>query len=147
MIDVIAGAGTTAAHTFATAALPPERIRRDRLDVSRLREDDNHFFIVDEVEHVDLTDIGRKSSTALVSVARLELTELVLDDGTQLGFALEDRFQLLDRRAELLQLIMQLLAIELGKATQRHVEDVVRLHLGELEGFRHELGASIIRVG
>ena len=99
------------------------------------------------LEHVDLTDIGRKSSTALVSVARLELTELVLDDGTQLGFALEDRFQLLDRRAELLQLIMQLLAIELGKATQRHVEDVVRLHLGELEGFRHELGASIIRVG
>ena len=45
--------------------------------------------------------------------------------------------------AQLLELVAQLLAVELGEPAELHVEDVLRLHVGELERRDHEarLGA------
>ena len=65
----------------------------------------------------------------------------------QLRLALEDRLELLDRRLQLLELVAQLLALELGEPAQLHVEDVVGLDLGELERLRHQAGAGRVDVG
>ena len=43
---------------------------------------------------------------------------------------------------ELAELVAQLLALELREPAQLHVEDEVGLDLAELEGLRHETGAS-----
>ena len=45
------------------------------------------------------------------------------------------------------ELVAQLLALELGEPAQLHVEDVVRLDLGELERLRHQPGAGGLDVG
>ena len=63
------------------------------------------------------------------------------------GLRVEDRLELLDRLLELVELVAQLLALELGEPAQLHVEDVVRLDLGELERLRHEPGARRLDVG
>ena len=46
-------------------------------------------------------------------------------------------FELGDRRRELVVLVAQLLALERGQPAQRHVEDVRRLRLAELERREH----------
>ena len=45
------------------------------------------------------------------------------------------------------ELVAQLLALELREPAQLHVEDVVRLDLGELERRGHEAGAGGLDVG
>ena len=57
----------------------------------------------------------------------------------------EDRFELGDGRAQLFELVAQLLPLERGEAAELQVEDVAGLHLAELEGRRHQRGAG--RVG
>ena len=59
LVDVVVVALATAAHALAAATLPAERVGRDRLDVALLREHDDDLFVLDEVEHVDLTGVDR----------------------------------------------------------------------------------------
>ena len=54
----------------------------------------------------------------------------------------EDRLELGDRLRELVELVAQLLALERGEPAQRHVEDVRRLRLAELERRGHAAPAS-----
>ena len=49
-------------------------------------------------------------------------------------------------RPQLLELVAQLLAVELGEAAELHVEDVLRLHVGELERRDHEAGLGALGV-
>ncbi len=72
---------------------------------------------------------------------------LGLDDPAQLGVVGQDRLELGDGGAQLLHLRLQLGAAEPGEATQRHVEDVRRLYLGEREGLRHQRGPGLGPVG
>src|SRR4029078_9524468 len=91
------------------------------------------LFVLDEVEHVDLTGVDGELRAAIVAVLVAELGELGLDDAAELALVLEDRVQLLDGGPQLLELVAQLLALELRQAPQLHVEDVVGLDLAELE--------------
>ena len=62
-----------------------------------------------------------------------DVGELVGDDLPQQLLVGQDRVELLDRALELALLLLQLQLAEPGEAPQRHVEDVVGLHLGEVE--------------
>ena len=49
-------------------------------------------------------------------------------------------------RPQLLELVAQLLAVELGEPAELHVEDVLRLHVGELERRDHQAGLGALGV-
>ena len=87
------------------------------------------------------------SRLARVGVGLAHFGELVLDHRAELGVAREDRLELFDRGLELTELVAQLLALELGEPAELHVEDVVRLHLGELERRRHQARTGRFDVG
>ncbi len=82
---------------------------------------------------------------SIVAVLVAHRAELVLDDRAQLLVVGEDRLQLGDGRAQLFELVAQLLPLERGEPAELQVEDVAGLDLGELEGSRHQRGAG--RVG
>ena len=138
VLDVVLVAQVAAAHTATAATLPAERVGGDRLHVAAVREHDDDLFVLDEVERVEIAGVDRELRLARVGVGLAHLGELVLDHRAELGVAREDRLELLDRRLELTELVAQLLALELGEPAELHVEDVVRLHLGELERRRHQ---------
>ncbi len=67
-----------------------------------------------------------------------DLAELGLDDRRGSFSSAEDRLELGDRLAQLRHLLFELGAAEAGEPAELHVEDVLGLHLGELERRRHE---------
>ena len=83
----------------------------------------------------------------LVRVA--DRDELLADHAHQHVALGEDALQLLDRRCELLAFLVELLAAELREPAERHVEDVVRLDLGEPERLApssaSRAGAAVLR--
>ena len=146
MLDVVLVLQRRAAHTLAPATLLAERVDVDRLHVALVREHDDDFLVLDEVQVVELAGVERDLRTARLGELLAHLGELFLDDGSQLLVALQDRLELLDGRLELVVLVLQLLLLELGEPAQRHVQDVVRLDLRELERLRHETLAGRIGV-
>src|SRR5262245_3412264 len=146
MLDVVLVAQLPTTNAATATALTTERVGRDRLHVALVRQHDDHFFVLDEIEGVEVTGVDRQLRLAIVGVVLADLAELVLDDTLQLLLTLQDRVELLDGRLELRELVAELLALELGEAAQLHVEDVVRLRLGELERSRLQPGASGVDV-
>ena len=73
------------------------------------------------------------------------LGQVFRDDSTQFGLVIDDESKPLDALAQLVTLGLQLDRGELGESTKLHVEDVVGLHLVEVEGC-HESGAGRCRV-
>ena len=144
--DVVVVAQVAALHAPAAPTLPAEGVGGDRLDVALLRQDDDDFFVFDEIERVEVAGVDGEASPSLVAVALAQLAQLVFDDRVELLLAPQDRFELFDLFAELAELVAQLLALELREPPQLHVEDEVRLDLAELEGLRHETGASLVDV-
>ena len=68
--------------------------------------------------------VVRRSSACCVA-NRLQFVE---DDADQQVLAREDRAQLLDERAQLGELVENLLALEARQALELHVENCLRLH-------------------
>ncbi len=66
------------------------------------------------------------------------LGELGLDDAAQPAVVGQDRLELGHRLAQLRHLVLELVASQACEAAQRHVEDVVRLDVAELERRGHE---------
>src|SRR5256886_9106797 len=150
--DQQAREGVVAARVSALLALtaptlPADRVGGDRLDVALLRQDDDDFFVFDEIERVEVAGVDGEASPSLVAVALAQLAQLVFDDRVELLLAPQDRLELLDLFAELAELVAQLLALELREPPELHVEDEVRLDLAELERLLHEPGAGGVDVG
>ena len=79
-------------------------------------------------------DLG--AARRLVRVA--DRDELLANHAHQHVALRQHALELLDCGLELLALLVELVAAELREAAERHVEDVVRLDLGELERLRHQ---------
>ena len=126
-------------HPAATAALGPEGVGLDRLDVAGLGHHDDQLLVVDEV-------LGRtsrpSSSVTAATPGRGELLldgeQVVLDDGPQAALVVEDGLQLGDLLAQLLEPLLDVDPGEAGQLAEAHVEDVLGLELGEPEAARHE---------
>ena len=145
--DVVVVAQVAALHAPTAPTLPAERVGGDRLDVALLRQDDDDFFVFDEIERVEVAGVDGEASPPLVAIALAQLAQLVLDDRAELLLAPQDRLELLDLLAEVAELVAQLLALELREPPELHVEDEVRLDLAELERLLHEPGAGGVDVG
>ena len=138
MLDVVLVAQTSAPYALAAAALRAELIDRHRLDVAVVRKHDDELFVLDEIEVGEVARIGRDRRSTLVAVLLSRCRELLADDAAQLALVGQDRFELVDGRLELVQLVLQLLALECGQPSQGHVEDPLGLDLAEVERRHHQ---------
>ena len=122
----------------AATALGLEGVGLDRLHVPGLGHDDDEFLVVDEVLDRELAGVVGELAHAGRRELLLDGGHLGLDDAPQLHRVGQDRRELGDALAQLAELGLEVDAGEPGEAGERHVEDVLGLHLGELERRRDE---------
>jgi hypothetical protein len=79
-------------------------------------------------------------------VLLLQLGQLVLDDLADAGRVGEDVLELGDELDDREVLVLDLLALEGGQAGQPHVEDGLRLELGQVEA-AHQVGPGVVDLG
>ena len=120
------------------AALGPEGVRGDRLQIVVLRHRDDHLLVVDEVLDVEVAGIVGEAGATGVGKTGADVGELAGDHAPETYRVAEDRLELGDRLAELAHLLVELGAPETCQPAESHVEDVVRLLLAEAERLGHE---------
>ncbi len=147
MLDRVLLARDVADDALAAAMLAP--VGRDRLalDVAATRDRDDDVLVGDEVlvGHVAAGVVGH-ARPPIARVLALQLGELVLDDREDAGGVGEDVLELGDELDDRQVLVLDLLALEGSEAGQAHVEDGLRLQLGEVEA-RHQVVAGDVHVG
>src|SRR5436305_1035349 len=94
----------------------------------------------------ELALVARDLRAALVAVFLRDLLELALEERHPLLTRAEQRAEILDDGADLLELRLQLVDLEAGELGEAHVEDRLGLPLAQLEA-RLELRARDRRVG
>ncbi len=117
---------------LAAAALRAIEGQRRALDVSAAGHGDDHVLVRDHVLDRDLVRLGDDLRPALVAVALFDLPQLVGNDVQHQPLRAEDFLQPGDQLEKPLVLFDDLLALQAGQALQAHVEDRLRLELGEL---------------
>ncbi len=80
---------------------------------------------------------------ARIAIGRLELAQLVLNQGQHLGRRRQQRLQAGDEAHEVLVLLFQFLPLQLRQPLERHVEDGLRLDFTQLKAF-HQVGAGCV---
>src|SRR3989344_5468757 len=73
------------------------------------------------------------SRAAVVAILLANLLELLFDDSEYLLGASQNGLEFRDKRLHFIQLILDLLALEARELLEPHIEDSLRLYLGELE--------------
>ncbi len=143
--DVLAGnlGGLDAATTAGLRAIGG---RRDRLDVPGRGHGDDDLIVGDQVLEAEVAVVGDEATAPVVAELLSDLRELVFDDLPPPGRVGEDRLEIGDPLVELRQFGTQLVDLERREPAKRHVEDGVRLDLGELEPL-DQPAAGVGRVG
>src|SRR5574338_44426 len=118
----------------AAAALRAEGADRLALDVAALAERDHHVLGGDQVLGRQLAvRLGLDARLPVVAVALLQVGQLVLDDRQDLARVGQQVLQLGDELDDAAVLVLDLLALEGGEPAELHLQDGVRLHLGQPE--------------
>ena len=74
-----------------------------------------------------------------IPVLLLQLVQVVLDQAVDLGLVLQEVFEIGDPLDDLPVLLFDLAPLQAGQPSQPHVDDCLRLALGELEALLHPL--------
>ena len=106
---------------------------RERLDVARVRDRDDHLLVGDQVLDVDVVLGRRDLRPPLVAVAVGDLLQLGLDQLEHHVLVAEQLAQLADPLHLVRVLLAQLPGLERGQLLEAQVEDRARLDLGHLE--------------
>ena len=104
---------------------------RVALDVAAVADGDDHVLVGDQLLDGDLALVVDDLGAARVAELLADGGQLVLDHLHQPRLRRQDRFQAIDGLAQRAELLVELLALEAGQALQAHVEDGLRLPLGE----------------
>ena len=134
-------------HALAAAMLLAIGGERLALDVAAAGDGDHHIFVGDQVlvRHLARCILGDLGATSIGKLL-LQLGELIRDDLGDARRSREDVFEFGDELDHFEIFVLNLLALEGGEARKAHVENRLRLQLGELEAL-HEMGACDINVG
>jgi hypothetical protein len=89
VLDVVVLLHVHPGHAHAAAALLAIRGQRQRLDVARLRDRDDHLLVGDQVLDVELVLGVRDLGAALVAIALGDLRQLLLDELQDLALVAE----------------------------------------------------------
>ena len=146
VLDVVVVLERRATKSLAPAPLGAVRRDGQSLDVSAARDRDNHLLLGDEVLKVDLALARDDFRTSFVGEPFPKCEDLLPDDGHDPGFVTENGPQARDLHLELLMLVADGVAFELGEPLQAQVEDRARLHLGQREA-GHQAAARLVGVG
>ena len=133
--------------TKPTAATPLGSVRVDResLHITLVRHGHDHVLLDDQVFDVERPDRVRDLASAIVAVLLRDLCKLVFEDVHADRLGTEDAAQLGDDLADLGQFSLDLFGLESGESSQTHVENRLRLTLGQLEPLL-QLGRSDLGV-
>ena len=118
---------------------------RQRLDVARVRDRDDHLLVGDQVLDVDVVLGRRDLRAALVAVAVRDLLQLGLDQLEDHVLVAEQLAQLADALHLVRVLLAQRVGLEAGQLLQAEIEDRAGLDLGHLEAL-HQPGARRVAV-
>ncbi len=116
---------------LAAALLRAIVLRARALDVPGVRDGHDHLFFLDEILFEDLGVVLHDLGAPLVGVLRLDLLELHDDHVVEQLRAREDGLVPADRVAELGVVLGELLVLEAREPRQAHLEDGLRLALGQ----------------
>ena len=144
--DDVVGLQGGSDHSAPTAPLPPVRLDGQSLHVAATADRDDDVLVLDEVFFGELPLRGSDLRAPGVRVLPPDLQQLLLDHTEDRLGVLQEGLQPANGGEELLVLVLELLPLQPGQATKRHVQDVVGLDLGELE-LRHQLGPGLVRIG
>ena len=129
-----------AGDALAAAALQPVRLERHALHVAAVGERDDDLLVRDQVFFGDVLGAGSTICVrALVAVLLLDLGHVVADQAVDLARVLEQVFEVVDALHQLLVLVLDLVALELGEAAELQVEHGLRLAVAHLPRLRHQL--------
>ena len=139
LVDEVLVAQLRALDAAPAAPLGAERVGRDRLHVARLGHGDHDVLVVDEVLDAELARVVhdlrcRRSSAYLSRTAAISRRS---PRAASTSSARIDWSSAIVSRS-FGHLLVELAAPEAREASERHVQDVVRLLLGEVEGRRHQ---------
>ena len=133
MLDVILFLGPGTDHALAAAPLRAVRGDLLPLDVPGVGDRDHHVLLLDRVLEADVPLFGGDLGAAGVAVLFLQARDLVLDDAEDLLGARQDAPEPLDELNDLEVFLLDLRPLESGEPGEPHLEDRIRLDLGELE--------------
>ena len=144
LLGVVLVARAHARHALAAAVLAAVGARGQALDVAEVRQRHDHVLFLDQVLRVDLLGDGGDLRAPLVGVLAPHLEQLSAHDRQQQLLVGQDRAKARDGLLQLGVLLLQPLALQAGQAGQAHVQNGLRLLLGEVEA-RHQRVARDVR--
>ena len=127
LLEVHAGDADTAAALLAVGG------ERQRLDVARARDRDDHLLVRDQVLDVEVVLGRRDDRAALVAVALGDLEQLLLDQAEDHVLVPEQLAQLGDPLDLVGVLSLDRVGLERGQLLQPQLEDRLRLDVGQAE--------------
>ena len=142
-LDIVLVAQRCGAHTLAAALLRGVLVDGHALDVAAVREREHALLLLDEVLDVDVVLDVLDLGLARVAVLVADGDELVAQHALDLFGVGEQLAEVGDALLELVIFVLQLLALETLQGLEAHIEDGLRLHLGETEAL-HEVFLGVI---
>ena len=117
---------------FTAALLRPVQRDRVALHVARVADRDHHVLVGDEVFGGEVARFADDFGAARIGEIALHLAQLRFDDVEEKLLGTEDGAELRDELLHLGELVDDLLLLQPGQPLQLHLEDGLRLDLGEL---------------
>ena len=145
VLDEIFGARAHADAALAAAGLPPVGVHRGALEVAAAGHRHRHVLVLDQVLDVDLAGLFDDLGAPLIAELLLDFAEFLDDDRAQDSLRAEDPEVLGDAPLDVGQLVQDLLALHAGEALELHLDDGLRLALGEVEA-RHQALAGLLGI-
>ena len=128
---IVAMAGSLRAHT-ATALLV-ELIQVGTLDVTHVRNGDNHRIVGIEVLGIELVVEGDNLCTTCVAILLFHLLQLVLHDLLAALGVVQDFLQVGNELHQVVVLLVQLVDTQTCELAETHIDDSLRLQLVQVE--------------
>ena len=138
---LVAGGDALLAHAALTLRGVLARARA--LDVAVAGQGEDTLLLLDEVFDVDLVLDLLNFGLALIAVLVADLKKLVLQNALEHRLVGEKLDKVGDLFFQLVKLVLELFAVEALQGLQAHIENGLRLHVGEREAF-HQLFLRVV---
>ena len=136
-------AGGQAGDTAAAAALAAVGIDRQALDIAHTGHGIDALLLFDQVFDVDLVLDMRDLGAALVAILFLDLQQAFADDLVNAGGLDQNIVIIGDLGAQLIQFVLDLLALEALQSSQLHLEDRLGLDLADAKAV-HQVFLGVV---
>ena len=133
MLDEVLIARCATLHTDTATVLCAILGQRGTLDITHMRNGDNHIIISIEILGIELLSREDDLRTALVAILLLHLLQLVLDDLHLHTLVSQHCIVVVDTLLQLIALSSQLAVLQTGQSTQAHLHNCRSLQLRQTE--------------